>query len=205
MKKIFTLIGAMLLTMGLNAQTTFKILPFSIEPGEKKVVTLDLDNPDLEVGSARVDILLPEGLKIEDEDGEYYLEYNAEANRAKRYFNDPSAALQSDGSLRIVMFSKGSKPFVGTSGAILDIPIIASATASGKGEVKVFNQEITDLSGTTKINPDAYTAEVTIGSTGVKEVSKEGVNNGDGKYLKAGKIVIKKNGKEYNAVGAIVK
>lgn len=205
MKKFFTLIGAMLLTMGLNAQTTFKILPFSIEPGEKKIVTLDLDNPNLEVGSARVDILLPEGLTIEDEDGEYYLEYNADANRARRYFNDPTAALQSDGSLRIVMFSKGSKPFVGTSGAILDIPIIASATASGKGEVKVFNQEITDLSGTTKINPDAYISEVTIGTTGVKNIDGESVNKGDGKYLKAGKIIIKKGDKEYNAVGSKIK
>ena len=208
MKKLFTLIGTVLLSMSVNAQTktTFKILPFTIAPGESKTITLDLDNPDLEVGSARVDILLPEGIEIEDEEGEYYLDYNAEAGRAKRTFNDPMAAKQADGALRVVMFSKGTKAFAGTSGAILDLPIKASETlATGKGEVKVYNQEITNLSGTVKINPEAYTSEVTIEATGVKEVNANDAANGDGKYIKNGQIIIKKGNKEYNAVGGIMK
>ena len=39
--------------------------------------------------------------------------------------------------------------------------------------------------------------------TGVKTVSAEGNGIADGKYLKDGNLVIIKNGKEYNAVGAV--
>ena len=204
MKKFMMIIGAMLLTMSLNAQTTLKILPFSINPGETKTVTLDLDNPDFTAASFKCDVLMPEGVTIVDDDGEYYFEYN-ESGRAKlKDFGYPAAALQADGSVRIVCYSSKGKSFTGDSGAILDIVVTASDSASGTGEVKVMNQEITDATGTIAVKPEAYTAEVTMGPTGIDEVNGEG-SVADGKYLKDGKIVIKKGGKEYNTVGTIAK
>ena len=82
MKKLMMIIGAMLLTMSLNAQTTLKILPFSIEPGETKTVTLDLDNPDFAAASFKCDVLMPDGVTTVDDEGEYDFDYNAESGRA---------------------------------------------------------------------------------------------------------------------------
>ena len=207
MKKFFTLIGAMLLTMSLNAQTTLKILPFSIEPGETKTVTLDLDNPDFAAASFKCDVLMPDGVTIVDDEGEYDLDYNAESGRAtaKRLGGYPTAALQPDGSVRIVVYSSTGKSFSGNSGAIVDIPVIASATASGEGVLKIMNQEVTDATGTIAVKPATYEATVTIGSTGVKEVSKGSIANGDGKFVKNGQLVIKKGAKEFNAIGGRTK
>ena len=207
MKKFFTLIGAMLLTMSLNAQTTLKILPFSIEPGETKTVTLDLDNPDFSASNFKCDVLMPDGVTIVDDEGEYDFDYNAESGRAtaKRLGGYPSAELQPDGSVRIKVISSTGKSFSGNYGAIVDIPVKASATASGEGVLKIMNQEITDATGIIQAHPATYEATVTIGSpTGVKEAKKY-VGNVEGKFVKNGKIVIKMGGKEYNAIGGRTK
>lgn len=207
MKKIFTLIGAMLLTMGLNAQTTLKILPFSIEPGESKTVTLDLDNFDFAAASFKCDIVLPAGLDFQKNSrGKVSLSFNAEADRTSLEYHSLTPQLQSDGSLRIVCYSSGAEEFLGNSGALVNIPLIADAAATtGKAEIQIINQEVTDATGMTVANPEAYISEVTIGTTGVKNIDGESVNKGDGKYLKAGKIIIKKGDKEYNAVGSKIK
>ena len=200
MKKFMMIIGAMLLTVSLNAQTTLKILPFSIDPGETKTVTLDLDNPDFTAASFKCDVLMPEGVTIVDDEGDYYFEYN-ESGRAKlKDFGYPAAALQADGSVRIVCYSSKGKSFTGSSGAILDIVVTASATASGKAELKVMNQEITDATGTIAVKPADYIAEVTMGPTGIGEVNAEAALK-DGKYAKNNEILIIKGGKVYTTVG----
>ena len=201
MKKVLFIIGAMLLTMSLNAQTTLKILPFSIDPGETKVVTLDLDNPDFEAASFKCDIVLPEGLEIEkNARGKYNLSFNAEADRTSLEYHSLSSQVQSDGSVRIVCYSSSADVFMGTSGAILNVPIVASATASGKGDVIVKNQEVTDATGMIAVKPADYTAEVTMGPTGIGEVNAEAALK-DGKYAKNNEILIVKGGKVYTTVG----
>ena len=47
MKKLFTLIGTVLLSVGVNAQTTLKVESFRMGIGEQKTITLDLNNSDL--------------------------------------------------------------------------------------------------------------------------------------------------------------
>ena len=205
MKKVLSIIGAMLLTMSLNAQTTLKILPFSIDPGETKVVTLDLDNYDFEAASFKCDIVLPEGLEIEkNARGKYNLSFNAEADRTSLEYHSLSSQVQQDGSVRIVCYSASADVFMGNSGAILNVPIVASSTVSGKGEVQVTNQEVTDATGMIAVKPATYSAEVTMGPTGIEEVNGEG-SLADGKYVKNGQIVIKKGDKEYTTVGTISK
>jgi len=208
MKKLFTLIGTVLLSMSVNAQTTtLKIAPFKIAPGEKKTITLDLDNPDYGVTSFRCDILLPEGITIEQEDGEYLLDWNADSDRGTvRNFGYPEAALQKDGSVRVLAYSSKNKTFTGTSGALIDIPLVASESmAVGTGEVKIYNQELTDEAAN-GYKPADYVATVTIEkSDAIKEVNANDAANGDGKYIKNGQIIIKKGNKEYNAVGGIMK
>ena len=201
MKKFFTLIGAALLAMSVNAQnTTLKILPFSIQPGEKKTVTLDLDNPGFDAASFSCGIVLPEGLDIsKNKKNKYNITFNEEAERYDDH--SISADLHEDGSVTIVCVSMSAAKFYENEGAILNIPIEASETAStGNVEIKITKQEITDDTGTKVVKPDTYITDVTIGTTGIKDVNAN-VANGDGKFVVGNSIIIKKAGKEYYTIG----
>ena len=49
-----------------------------------------------------------------------------------------------------------------------------------------------------------FTINVANGTTGINEVNADGMQ-ADGKYLKAGHVIIKKGNRIFNAVGGIVK
>ena len=131
MKKFMMVIGAMLLTVSLNAQTTLKILPFSIEPGEKKTVTLDLDNPDFVASGFSCGILLPEGLDIaKNKKGKYDINVNKDEERGDDH--TVTSELHPDGTVTMVYVSLSAADIWGTEGAVVDIPFVASETSPGR-------------------------------------------------------------------------
>ena len=205
MKKLFTIVGAMLIAISLNAQslTTLKIGEFSIEPGETKTVTLDLDNPDFVVSGFSCGILLPEGLDIaKNKKGKYNITINTKEERSDDH--TVTSELHPDGTVTMVYVSLSAAEIWGTEGPVLDIPFVASETASGIVDVKVTKQDITSSQGV-HVKPADYSVKVTIGTTGIKDVSGNGAFTGDGKFVKKGQIVIRKGGKEYNAIGSKIK
>ena len=159
MKKFFTLIGAVLLAMSVNAQTTLKVESFRMGIGEQKTITLDMDNSDLTDAAAFCcDVSLPEGVEIEtDEEGTYKFSVSDKDGRA----TSPeslviASAKQSNGAVRVVCFPTDAKAFAGTSGAVLNIPLVASENLTkGAVEVKIASQEITNTTGLSTIKPDA--------------------------------------------------
>ena len=166
MKKLFTLIGTVLLTAGVNAQTTLKVESFRMGIGEQKTVTLNLDNSDFTDAAAFCcDIVLPEGVEIEaNEDGTYKFSVSDKDGRSTSSESlIVASALQSDGAVRVICFPQDASAFAGTSGAILNIPLVASKDLTkGTVEVSIASQEITNTTGLSTIKPDNSTADLTL-------------------------------------------
>ena len=164
MKKLFTLIGTVLLSVGVNAQTTLKVESFRMGIGEQKTITLDLNNSDLTDAAAFCcDIVLPEGVEIAaNEEGTYLFSVSDKDGRAASPESLVIAsAKQSDGAVRVVCFPKDASAFVGESGAILNVPLVASKELTkGTVEVSVAGQEITNTTGLSTVKPDASIADL---------------------------------------------
>ena len=164
MKKLCTLIGAVLLTMGVNAQTTLKVESFRMGIGEQKTITLDMDNSDLTDAAAFCcDIYLPEGVEIAtNEEGTYQFSVSDKDGRtASPESLVIASAKQSDGAVRVVCFPQDASAFVGESGAILNVPLVASKELTkGTVEVSVASQEITNTTGLSTVKPDASIADL---------------------------------------------
>lgn len=183
MKKLFALIASVLLSMNVDAQTTtLKIESFRMGIGEQKTITLDLNNSDLTDAAAFCcDIYLPEGVDIAtNEEGSYLFSVSDKDSRA----SSPeslviASAKQSDGAVRVVCFPQDAKAFAGTSGAILNIPLVASKELTkGTVEVSVASQEITNTTGLSTVKPDASIADLIAFLRGDVNIDDE-INVGD--------------------------
>jgi hypothetical protein len=164
MKKLFTLIGTVLLSVGVNAQTTLKVESFRMGIGEQKTITLDLNNSDLTDAAAFCcDIVLPEGVEIAtNEEGTYQFSVSDKDGRtASPESLVIASAKQSDGAVRVVCFPQDASAFVGESGAILNVPLVASKELTkGTVEVSVASQEITNTTGLSIVKPEASISDL---------------------------------------------
>ena len=163
MQKLITLIGAFLLAMGVNAQTTLKVESFSIGIGEQKTITLDLDNAGLTDAAAFCcNIYIPEGVEVEkDAEGNFNFTVSDKDGRCASSEMVIASAVQVNGSIRVVCFPADAKAFNGTSGAVLNIPLMALADLTKgtvQGAIAVVGQEITNTTGLQTVNPENYEA-----------------------------------------------
>ena len=147
-------------------------------------------------------LYLPEGVEIlYDEEEEDYAIALSDLH-AKRHACEVTKA--KDGSMMLVM-SGGTKTYEmsGNSGDLCTITLKASDSFSGSSDVAVKTIRISDKSGKASAMADtSFKLEAV--PTGIKNVNAEG-GKADGKYLKNGEIIIKKGGKEYNAIGGRTK
>ena len=163
MQKLITLIGAFLLAMGVNAQTTLKVESFSIGIGEQKTITLDLDNAGLTDAAAFCcNIYIPEGVEVEkDTEGNFKFSVSNKDGRSASSELVIASAVQVNSSIRVVCFPADAKAFNGTSGAVLNIPLVASediTKGTVEGAIAVVGQEITNTTGLQTVNPENYEA-----------------------------------------------
>ena len=165
MKKLFALIASVLLSMNVDAQTTtLKVESFRMGIGEQKTITLDLNNSDLTDAAAFCcDIVLPDGVEIAaNEEGTYQFSVSDKDSRSTSSDLVIASAEQSDGAVRVVCFPKDASAFAGTSGAILNIPLVASEDLTkGTVEVSIASQEITNTTGLSIVKPEASSADLT--------------------------------------------
>lgn len=166
MKKLFALIASVLLSMNVDAQTTtLKVESFRMGIGEQKTITLDMDNSDLTDAAAFCcDIYLPAGVEIAtNEEGTYQFSVSDKDSRSTSSDLVIASAEQSDGAVRVVCFPKDASAFAGTSGAILNIPLVASKDLTkGTVEVSIASQEITNTTGLTTVKPSASASDLTV-------------------------------------------
>ena len=123
-----------LLPLSINAQnsTRLSVEDFTISGGETKTMTVDLDNPDMQVTLVQFDLVLPEGLSVQGgEDG---------IDIARTTYKNHSISYNPDNG-RILLASNKNATLSGTSGAIITIDIKAAASFT-EGTIKLTNIEI---------------------------------------------------------------
>lgn len=134
MKKLLLFIACIVVAVGAIAQDRFYIENFNIEPGETKTIEIQLDNVTT-FSAIQADIFLPEGLTIDQEDGDYI--FDLTDRKARNH--TVSAALVSNGAIRILIASQTSNTFSGNLGALVTFQLTASNTFTGEHQIVMNN------------------------------------------------------------------
>lgn len=124
----------MIAALSSAAEDTFYINDFTISPGETKEIEIMLDNETV-FTALQADIYLPDGLSIEQEDGEYLFDLTDRKARNHTI----SSTMLSSGAIRILIASQTLKTFSGNSGALVTFNIIADNSFSGSKTIELNN------------------------------------------------------------------
>ncbi len=136
---------------------------FSIEPGEQKIVPVNLCNPGDSFTGCQFDLYLPAGLSIAEEDGLPLVDIGCRSNARKHIV---STSPQPDGSLRVVCYSNSNSTFSDEDGEILTITLQADSdmeSVTGNMYLRHITLSRPDVTGVTA---DDYTVTVQV-STGM--------------------------------------
>lgn len=174
MKKLFLLVLCMIAALSVSAVDTFYINDFSINPGETKMVEIMLDN-DSVYTALQADIYLPEGLTIEQEDGDYIFELTDRKGRDHTI----ASTLLSNGAIRILIASQTLKTFKNNSGALVTFNIIADNSFSGPKTIQMKNIIATDNERVKHYFPNATCTVTDESSTGSVAVTSLETNSLD--------------------------
>lgn len=120
----------------LNATATdrFYIEDFAISSGDTQMLSILLDN-EAEYTAFQVDIYIPEGLFVEQEDGEFLFDLTSRKGRDHTI----TSLLRPDGAIRLIAYSVGVKPFSGKSGALVTFNINANELFSAPATIYLKN------------------------------------------------------------------
>lgn len=174
MKRIIFAMAIAVMAISMSARDRLYINDFSISPGESKTISVLLTN-DTTYCALQTDIILPEGLTIELDDGDYIVDLTSR----KAPDHVVSTNQLADGSIRVFVSSQNSRPFTGNSGAILTIEIKASQSFE-KGNITLHNSVLVEEDGARHLFADEI-AKVNGGTS----VSIPGDVNGDGAVTSA--------------------
>ena len=147
--------------------------PFTIAPGEEKEVWVMLNNPDDAFSDIQFDLYLPEGIEVVNDNEGYLIGLGSRTDL--RNHNRPEAALQRDGSMRVLCYSDKAETFFGHSGDVIRLTLKASDTLSpGTYSLGLKNVELArpDM---TNARPQAFTASVSVNgyATGIGSLEAE--------------------------------
>ena len=158
MKNSISFIVLLVVALCANATDRFYIEDFEIAPGETRTVNILLDN-------------MPEGLIIEQEDGDYIFDLTSRKSRD----HNIASQLQVDGSIRVMSYSPHINAYNGNSGALVTFNVIAADDFAGPAHILLKNTLFTTTAG---IEIPFSDAECTVT---VPNIGKKGDVNGDGK------------------------
>ena len=152
---------------------------------------------DKESTLAEFFLTMPEGISIEQEDGDYIWTNGSMLQRT----HTVSVLDKANGDIYVLIKNESGKNFKTTSGQLIVLPIVAAeGILNGTYKINVTGANITDLSPKQINTETAFDINVTVGTTGIGEVN--GVAElKDGKYLQKGEVLIKKGDKVFTAVG----
>lgn len=144
MKRSIIYIFATLVAMAASAADyRMWIDNFSINAGETKEVSLNMDNATAVTGF-QTDILLPKGLSIKiDEDGYYYIDPTSRSTRSHTI----DGSMMPDGAVRVISYATDLIPFKLNTGAVATITLVASADFTGAHAIIVRNTELATPDG----------------------------------------------------------
>jgi hypothetical protein len=159
-----------------------------------------------EIRGFQFNLYLPDGMTIAlNPKGKEIVSLNTE-RRDEYDEHTLSVKKQEDGSYMFLCGSLSEDVFLGNDGEIISVTLnIPTDMASGVYPLKIVNQKLTENDISKYYETELVETTFTVSdATSVKEVNAEGVK-ADGKYLRHGRLVIIKGGKEYSATGSVVK
>lgn len=169
--------------------------------GAAELVFSIAENTDETATLAEFTLSMPAGVIIKTNDKGKY-----EYERGDLMQDEHTVTLK-DKTSGIYFLTKNEEgdPFTALNGELVTIPIVAGDNlADGTYQISVTKVNITNLAAKKIAKETSFTINVTKGATGINEVNADGMQ-ADGKYLKAGRVIIKKGNRIFNAVGGIVK
>lgn len=137
---LFVVLGVVALCV--SAQDRFYIEDFSITPGETSTISILLDN-EAAYTAFQIDITMPNGLTVEQEDGDYIFDLTSRKARD----HNIGSQLQPDGTIRVISYSPGVKPYSGNSGALVTFDVTASEDFTGPAVIAMRNILFTTEAG----------------------------------------------------------
>ena len=135
---------------------------FSIKPGEKKEIAINMSSPGDQFTAVQLDLVLPAGISVaKDVDDEWLLDVGSRTTLKKHSI---SGYPQSDGSFRIVCGSQKNAVFSGENGDIILVTLQADANAAETvTEMMLRNIVLARVDGS-KVVPESVNVPVTIGN-----------------------------------------
>ena len=154
----------------------FTIADFSINPGETKTISIELNNTENSYIAFEFYMTLPEGISIPvDEDG--FLMAALNNDRINRHMLEVSR--MTDGIYHFLCYSNRNNSLKGTSGEIISLTITADGSATtGVKDGKLFCQKLSD-SEENKVVFDDFTFHTTIGGANQTGLCPHGCQLGD--------------------------
>ena len=179
------------------------ITPVTADAGETKTLSLCMKNR-AEIRGFQFDLYLPDGVTIAvNKKGKMLVSLNS-----SRLDEDDEHSIlvekQDDGSYRFLCNSMYEELFLGNDGKVATVTLNIDANmVNGAYPIVVKNQKLSETDISKYYETGRIETTLTIGYDGMKIELAEGDDLGDGKYLKDGKLVIRKNGMEFDAAGAV--
>ena len=136
-----------------------RVNDFTIQPGETKTISVELNNPDQTYIAFEFYMTLPEGISIvQDEDG--YLDAVLNSERIARHTLE--AEQSANGSYHFLCYSNRNNALKGTEGEILSISITADESLDdGVLQGVLINQKLSDPDEN-KVEFDDFTFNITV-------------------------------------------
>ena len=133
---------AVLVGLCSSANDRFYIEDFTIAVGETVTVSIQLEN-EVAYTAFQTDIYLPEGLTIEQEDGDYIFDLTS---RKARDHNIASQT-QVDGAIRVMSYSPRINAYSGNSGALVTFNVTANEGFTSSATIQIRNTLLTTTAG----------------------------------------------------------
>lgn len=142
MKRTIIMTLTALVALFAAATDRFYIEDFTINPGETLTVSILLDN-GAEYTAFQCDLYLPEGLSVEQEDGDYIFDLTTRKGRDHMI----SSQTQAEGAIRVISYSPSIKAYSGNNGALVTFNVIASSDFEGPASILLKNTLFTTVAG----------------------------------------------------------
>ena len=150
---LISLLAVAVLTYGDNV--TVSMDDFSIAPGERHTVSINVTN-DVACGSAMGGIIdLPTGLMFVKDEEDEYLAKNAvrcDRNFAFEYATSEQNGDLSDNQIKFSIYSGNKQSLKGTEGAVLTFIVEASTELAEDSKIRLLNGQIRDDANSVTLN-----------------------------------------------------
>lgn len=170
MKRTIIMILTVVVALFAAATDRFYIEDFTINPGETLTVSILLDN-EVEYTAFQCDVYLPEGLSVEQEDGDYIFDLTNRKGRDHMI----SSQTQADGSIRVISYSPSIKAYSGNTGALVTFNVAASSDFEAPATILLKNILFTTVAG----NEVPFADEICTVTTPVTSLKGDVDHNGN--------------------------